>query len=272
VSPVPVPSDESVTINGAWLGPGRQVHGDGPGPAVAWASERVVHQPGLHWRLIAEESAVTSLQPILLSGLDGSAERPWDSGEFDAPGDAADIDRCDAASLLTEGWGAHEPSADEIAADGAQWWADYNSMFEPYGGEFPGLAPAIDNDINPLRLEVAVGQYLPPARIGLVPAARPADVLTALGWLGVTNRGWQPAQVSAVLRSWEDRYGARLLEVGFAEFRLVVSRPPRTVDEALPIAAEHIAFCDECGRMGLRHVRMLAKTLVDNPFWDFWWD
>jgi hypothetical protein len=78
--------------------------------------------------------------------------------------------------------------------------------------------------------------------------------------------------VSAVLRSWEDRYGARLLEVGFAEFRLVVSRPPRTVDEALPIAAEHIAFCDECGRMGLRHVQMLAKTLVDNPFWDFWWD
>ena len=75
-----------------------------------------------------------------------------------------------------------------------------------------------------------------------------------------------------MLRSWEDRFGARLLEVGFADIRLVVSRPPRTLDEALPIAAEHVAFCDECARMGLRHVRMIARTLVDNPFWDFWWD
>jgi hypothetical protein len=52
----------------------------------------------------------------------------------------------------------------------------------------------------------------------------------------------------------------------------VVSRPPRTLEEALPIAAEHIAFCDECGRMGVRHVRELARMLICNPFWDFWWD
>jgi hypothetical protein len=145
-------------------------------------------------------------------------------------------------------------------------------MFEPYVGNFPGLASAIDGDIDPLPLEVALGQYLSPARIGLVPATRPADILTRLGWTGTTNRGWEPAQVSAVLRSWEDRFGARLLQVGFAEIRLVVSRPPRTLGEALPIAAEHVAFCDECARMGLRHVRMIAQTLVGNPFWDFWWD
>lgn len=185
-----------------------------------------------------------------LSGLDGSTECPWDRGEFHAPGDVGDIDLCDVARLLKDGWGAHEPSADELEADGAEWWADYNSMFEPYVADFPGLASAIDEDIDPMRLEVALGQYLSPARIGLVPAARPADVLTRLGWIGVTNRGWEPAQVSAVLRSWEDRFGARLLEVGFADIRLVVSRPPRTLDEALPIAAEHVAFCDECARMG----------------------
>jgi hypothetical protein len=145
-------------------------------------------------------------------------------------------------------------------------------MFEPYVGGFPGLAPAIDEDIDPRRLKVALGQYLPPARIGLVPAARPADVITRLGWLGVTNWGWKPARASAVLRSWEDRFGARLLEVGFDDLRLVVTRPPRTLDEALPIAAEHITFCNDCARMGLRHVRGVARTLVGNPFWDFWWD
>jgi uncharacterized protein DUF4253 len=76
-------------------------------------------------------------------------------------------------------------------------------------------------------------------------------VLTRLGWLAPANRGWEPAQVSGVLPSWEDRFGARLLEVGFADIRLVVSRPPRTLDEALPTAAEQVA---------------------GNPFWDFWWD
>jgi hypothetical protein len=123
---VPVPDDESMTINGARLNRGKQVRVYGSAPAVAWATGTVVPQPGLHWRLIAEESATTGLQPILLSGLDGSTERPWDEGEFDGPEDAADIDLCDAASLLADGWGSHEPSAEELDADGADWWADYN--------------------------------------------------------------------------------------------------------------------------------------------------
>jgi Domain of unknown function (DUF4253) len=240
VSFAPIPDDESMTINGAWLHSGRQIRRYRSGPAVAWATGRAVPHPGMRWRLIAEESATTGLQPILLSGLDGSTERPWDRGEFDTPGDLADIDLCDVARLLADGWAGQEPSADQLEADGAEWWADYSLMFEPYVGDFPGLA----------------------SRIGLVPAARPADVLTRLGWTGVVNRGWGPAQVSAVLRSWEDRFGARLLEVGFADIRLVVSRPPRTLDEALPIAAEHVAFCDECARMGLRDVRTTAQTLV----------
>jgi hypothetical protein len=274
VTAVPVPDDdEDVVINGVWLYSGKQVHAAyGSGLTVAWAAGMKSPHPGPYWRLIAEESATTGLQPILLSGLDGSAERPWDMGEFEDPGDVADIDRFDAASLLAEGWGGHDPSPDELEADGPEWWTDYNSMFEPYLAGFPGLSPAVEEDLDPLRLKVALGQYLAPARIGLVPAARPADVLTRVGWMGVTNRGWQPAQVSAVLRSWEDRFGARLLEVGFADLRLVVTRPPRSMDEALPIAAEHVAFCDECGRMGLRDVRELARTLVGNPFWDFWWD
>lgn len=268
----PVPDDGDVTIGQQWLPSGKQVRCYGSGPAVAWASGRTLPHPGLHWRLIAAESATTGLQPILLSGLRGSTERPWESGEFQGPGDVADIHFRDAARVLEEGWNCHQPSPEELQAAGAQWQTDHNSMFEPYLDGFPGLAPAVDEDIEPLRLDVALGQYLSPARIGLVPAARPADMLTRLGWLAPANRDWEPAQLSAVLRSWEDRFGARLLEVGFANIRLVVSRPPRTLDEALPIAAEHVAFCDECARMGLRHVRMLAQTLVGNPFWDFWWD
>jgi Domain of unknown function (DUF4253) len=74
-----------------------------------------------------------------------------------------------------------------------------------------------------------------------------------------------------VLRSWEDRFGARLLEVGFDDIRLLVSRPPQTLEAAQPIAAEHFAFADDAHK-GLHHVGWIARALVNNPFWDFWWD
>ncbi len=36
--------------------------------------------------------------------------------------------------------------------------------------------------------------------------------------------------------------------------------------------AARFAFCDEAARMGLRGVSEIAPALVNNPFWDFWWD
>ena len=108
------------------------------------------------------------------------------------------------------------------------------------------------------------------SRIGLVPAARPADILPHLCWAGAANNR-TASELAVVLRSWEDRFGARLLEVGFDDIRLLVSRPPQTLHAAQPIAAEHFAFSDEAHK-GPRHVGEIARALVNNPFWDFWWD
>ncbi|MGH3409114.1 MAG: DUF4253 domain-containing protein [Streptosporangiaceae bacterium] len=91
--------------------------------------------------------------------------------------------------------------------------------------------------------------------------------------------GWVPANwtsgslpVGAVLRSWEDRFGAQLVEIGFDEIRLLVNRPPRTLQSAQAIAAEHFAFADGCGGKGLSTVSRIARDLISNPFWSFWWD
>jgi hypothetical protein len=53
---------------------------------------------------------------------------------------------------------------------------------------------------------------------------------------------------------------------------LLVSRPPQTREAAEPIAAEHYAFSDETARGGRSGINDIARTLVNNPFWDFWWD
>jgi uncharacterized protein DUF4253 len=114
--------------------------------------------------------------------------------------------------------------------------------------------------------------------VAVAAARRPADVLATAGWTrfddpayddGIRNAVW----IGAVLRSWENRFGARLLAIGpGAEIRLLVSRPPRTLEAAGKIAAEHSAFCDGCAGQGLRTVREIAPVLVDAPIWTFWWD
>ena len=73
-----------------------------------------------------------------------------------------------------------------------------------------------------------------------------------------------------MIRSWEDRFGARLLEVGFAEIRLLVSRPPRTTGHAQHLAAGQFAFCDECGGQGLRDIPQITDRLLSSAIWTFW--
>lgn len=139
---------------------------------------------------------------------------------------------------------------------------------------FPGLAPAERARLTAAELAAALGS-LEPARIGLVPAARPADILALTGWSTFGEFMDQPngVWIGSVLRSWEDRFGARLLNVGpGAEIRLLVERPPRTRGAAEKIAAEHSVFCDECAGQGLRDIDEIADSLVGAPFWTFWWD
>ena len=108
-----------------------------------------------------------------------------------------------------------------------------------------------------------------------MPAARAADVLALTGWSTFGQYRDQPngVWIGSVLRSWEDRFSARLLNVGpGAEIRLLVERPPRTRGTAEKIAAEHSVFCDECAGQGLRDIRQIANSLVGASFWTFWWD
>jgi Domain of unknown function (DUF4253) len=64
-----------------------------------------------------------------------------------------------------------------------------------------------------------------------------------------------------------------LLKLGpGAELRLLVDQPPRTLEHATQIAAEHSVFCDECAGQGLREIPEIAVALVAAPIWTFWWD
>jgi hypothetical protein len=82
------------------------------------------------------------------------------------------------------------------------------------------------------------------------------------------------ARLCAVLRSWEDRFGIRVVALTFDQLVLSVAAPPTTLAEAEAVAAEHFAFCPDNITQG-HHTTLKAyaeQEVLDEEVWSFWWD
>ncbi len=117
------------------------------------------------------------------------------------------------------------------------------------------------------------------ARMGVVDAARPADIPLALRWSGMCNyRNRDLPRATAVLRSWEERFGAVVAFVGPDTLLLSVARPPRSVEECTSVAAEHFAFCPDQvdPQIEIRTAPIplseYAESIRGETLWRFWWD
>ena len=274
-----LPGDGSVRLGPVTLPWGRLIRAhDGEGEAVAWATDDPLPDPGRVWAVLSVLHPQTGLVPILLDGLEGDTRQPWDEGEFSEPLNLSGIDRLDPGRVLGGLWAR---GLDTLSG-GEQEDPDFARLRAPFTREFPGLVPSGDAPLTPAERQQALDVMRPEmrltslpqpaARIGLVAADRPADVLPTIGWWGVANRGYEfLLPLAAVLRSWEERFGACLIDVGFAEIRLLVERPPRTLAAAQRIAAEHYVLADRSGE-GLQAVSRIAASLVNAPIWAFWWD
>jgi hypothetical protein len=77
------------------------------------------------------------------------------------------------------------------------------------------------------------------------------------------------AQLTAVSRRWEERFGARVMVVRPATVEWVVSRPPASTEEAIAAAQEHFTFTPEADDSDVLEER--AEQLM-HEFWYAWWD
>jgi hypothetical protein len=75
-----------------------------------------------------------------------------------------------------------------------------------------------------------------------------------------------------VLRSWEERFGATVMRVGFDTVDLLVERPALSQQAALAVAAEHFAFCMDNIYQGAGSISEYARQLTGATRWSFWWD
>ncbi|GLW99102.1 DUF4253 domain-containing protein [Microtetraspora sp. NBRC 16547] len=235
---------------------------------VLWMSSQPVD--GRVWSAFRDQHPRSGLWPLLLLHdlADGDDDRPWADGEL-TPWPVAEIDEHDAAAFVAEEWSGWTEEAD--GDDQVFGLKD----LEPFGRECPGLAPvaAVTEDPSAVADRFAREMAGRPAHLGLVAAGRGADALTVIGWLGPINRHETPP-LSAMLRSWEERFGVRVVAVGFDTLYLSVAAPPTTPEEALRVAAEHFVFCPDNIQQGDADgtLRSYAERLVGANAWAFWWD
>jgi Domain of unknown function (DUF4253) len=219
--------------------------------------------PGL-WSRLRIEHGRTGRWPLLLNGSGGPAW-DWEDGDSMYP-DEADPGAHDPAALLEAWW--HQYTSDSRGGGG-------DDPLAPYGRDWPGPATPPPRLADPDLTADEYADHLllrhPAMRVGLVVAERGADAPTVMGWSGP---GASTAKSSAVLRWWEARFGARVVALGAIHtLKLSIASPPVTLDQALPIAAEHFAFCpDTVWRRTKAHtLAAYAETLVGQRHWVFWW-
>jgi hypothetical protein len=165
-------------------------------------------------------------------------------------------------------------SAADVLAE--QWPHNYpveRGGRPPFEGPFPGLVAApdpVDDAVATAKRFAADESW--PSHLAVVPVSRPADIVAVVGWLGTINYHRDVTGLSAVLRSWEDRFGAMVVRMDLATLWLSVAAPPRSVQECLGVAVEHFAFCRDVDGEDPRPLRQYAATLAGRQVWRFWWD
>ncbi|MBM9510370.1 DUF4253 domain-containing protein [Actinacidiphila acididurans] len=257
------------------LPPGRLIRADeGGGVPVLWLSDGPV--PGEVWERLHAAHPGSGVWPLLLDSEVGGddAFRPWETGEL-YPGYVSSPGKHDPGVLLAEWWSqytAPDEDDDDLSAE------ERLAVTAPFGTAWPGLAPRREPGAEPGKTAAEFAHdfaaHRPQVRLGLVAAGRGSDALAAMGWSGPANYDNDTAKFAAVVRDWEQRFGARVVALDFGTLHLSVAAPPTTKEEALHVAAEHFAFCPDTIWQGAdpNTLEAYAESIIGDHGWGFWWD
>lgn len=236
------------------------------GPVMWVTDDPVDDEAGDLWSDLAEQFPETGLWPLVLEPLTPADRSWWNDGELDPtaarqPDEIGDID---VQAELAAWWAADMPSQ----ADFADEELGIADALAPFDLTFPGMAPDRPADELPPDVHVEVqGSY-----VGLVAVTRPADAIAVIGWLGPLNYHQDVGPLAALLRSWEDRYDAVPVALGFDTLSVVARRPPRTPTDALALTAEHFAAAPDNIWQDAGTIQNYATHLEHQHLWQFWWD
>jgi hypothetical protein len=136
-------------------------------------------------------------------------------------------------------------------------------------GEWPEGVTGSQNLTGPTDIVKAV----PLQRVALckVPTPRSWEVPAYLSF-GAWNDCPAPEEHVALLRYWQEKYGADVITLSNDVIECTVSRPPTEREQALALAWEQFVYCSDIVFQGTQTLSVLAATLCGGETWYFWWD
>ena len=154
---------------------------------------------------------------------------------------------------------------------GEQKFAEEDHGFSPdkIVGDWPGEV-AEKGSIG-LHKEVLSGKIKPEVYLGLAKIEKPWHLPAILRY-GGWNECPGPEVHCALHREWQKRYGAEITGMSGDIVECVVTKPPTDRNEATILAWEQYWYCVDIVEQGCESVSNLAATLLNSPYWYFWWD
>ncbi|MGZ8702598.1 MAG: DUF4253 domain-containing protein, partial [Gaiellaceae bacterium] len=141
--------------------------------------------------------------------------------------------------------------------------------YEETHGEWPTGTQPTTSFTGPT--EILSGLPLPEVALVVVPADASWHVPCLLQY-GDWNECPPAVAHAAILRRWEERYGARVVTMRYDTIELAVDRPIATQQEALVVAHEQYVYCADIVQQGTETIEALAAALLGATVWYFWWD
>jgi hypothetical protein len=244
------------------------------GSTRAWISNDLPQDIERLWGLLLGQQATSGLFPLLC--WPDSPTRDQDLAEVDAislesvlPADFAEYRR-----QRLPYWS--DPTPAEVPEGVEPWPHDPGPPFESWPGLAPTM-PATADSSSPAQVAahtvahlVETGWHeLEQCRLALLPARRSADLPALLEWSGEAPI----PLLCALLRSWEERFGAQVVAVCGSSLYVSVARPPQDTHDAELLALEHVlSTADSIVDDPPTPFPEYAAGLGDQSYWRFWWD
>ena len=122
-----------------------------------------------------------------------------------------------------------------------------------------------------LHKDILSGEIKPKVYLGLAEIDQ-AWQLPAVVQLGDWNECPSPVEHCAFHRSWQWRFGAEITGMSGDTVECLVRNPPGDRETALRLAWEQYWYCNDIVDQGCGSISKLAATLLNSPYWFFWWD
>jgi hypothetical protein len=172
-------------------------------------------------------------------------------------------------------------SADEIICasldiDIVDWLKQRRAEEEEYEfspdellGDWPGVIA--EKGSSSLHADILTGKIKKEVFLGLAIVEKPWQLPAVLKY-GDWNACPAPEVHCAFFRKWGMEFGAQITGMSSDVIECVVAHPPRDQESAIKLAWDQYWYCADIVDQGVGSIHQLAATLLNSPYWYFWWD